>query len=178
MPSSGPACLYPLSLHDALPISSSAAATWSAPSPGTAATCSLTIASTPSRPASSPTSSSPGPKPARRSSTCSPPASAPALKAEAKRSEEHTSELQSPMYLVCRLLAPPASTLFPYTTLFRSRRARRRPGARHRLVPPRRAPSLSPLHRADPPVRRPHPPLDRSPRGGHRPARRRHPRPP
>src|SRR5437762_3267124 len=41
------------------------------------------------------------------------------------RSEEHTSELQSPMYLVCRLLletprgrrAPP---LFPYTTLFRS----------------------------------------------------------
>src|SRR5437763_1030612 len=34
------------------------------------------------------------------------------------RSEEHTSELQSPMYLVCRL--PPCSTLFPYTTLFRS----------------------------------------------------------
>src|ERR1017187_7751583 len=75
-----------------------------------------------------------------------------------KRSEEHTSELQSPMYLVCRLLLeknqlsmgkasglndaislaagevvvltdalfflmirrPPRSTLFPYTTLFRS----------------------------------------------------------
>src|SRR5437879_4401819 len=38
------------------------------------------------------------------------------------RSEEHTSELQSPMYLVCRLLLPlpPYSTLFPYTTLFRS----------------------------------------------------------
>src|SRR5437879_4905025 len=39
------------------------------------------------------------------------------------RSEEHTSELQSPMYLVCRLLLlhpPPPSTLFPYTTLFRS----------------------------------------------------------
>src|ERR1017187_5273600 len=74
------------------------------------------------------------------------------------RSEEHTSELQSPMYLVCRLLLektrlvvlrrvqgvalhalhapgislenqayfflmirrPPRSTLFPYTTLFRS----------------------------------------------------------
>src|ERR1017187_2932973 len=34
------------------------------------------------------------------------------------RSEEHTSELQSPMYLVIRL--PPRSTLFPYTTLFRS----------------------------------------------------------
>src|SRR5437762_3386555 len=39
-----------------------------------------------------------------------------------KRSEEHTSELQSPMYLVCRLLLrlPPRSPLFPYTTLFRS----------------------------------------------------------
>src|SRR5437762_2816464 len=39
------------------------------------------------------------------------------------RSEEHTSELQSPMYLVCRLLLrpPPHPPLFPYTTLFRSR---------------------------------------------------------
>src|SRR5947208_216985 len=39
------------------------------------------------------------------------------------RSEEHTSELQSPDHLVCRLLLrrPPISTLFPYTTLFRSR---------------------------------------------------------
>src|SRR5574338_649929 len=54
------------------------------------------------------------------------------------RSEEHTSELQSPWHLVCRLLLekkknkkfffffflmirrPPRSTLFPYTTLFRS----------------------------------------------------------
>src|SRR6266404_922072 len=36
----------------------------------------------------------------------------------AVRSEEHTSELQSLAYLVCRL--PPRSTLFPYTTLFRS----------------------------------------------------------
>src|SRR5437762_1901152 len=38
------------------------------------------------------------------------------------RSEEHTSELQSPMYLVCRLLLPllPSPPLFPYTTLFRS----------------------------------------------------------
>ena len=46
------------------------------------------------------------------------------------RSEEHTSELQSQCYLVCRLLLeknlflmirrPPRSTLFPYTTLFRS----------------------------------------------------------
>src|SRR5947208_2208208 len=40
----------------------------------------------------------------------------------AMRSEEHTSELQSPDQLVCRLLLrrPPASPLFPYTTLFRS----------------------------------------------------------
>src|SRR5437016_5367971 len=37
------------------------------------------------------------------------------------RSEEHTSELQSLTNLVCRLLRPPRSTLFPYTTLFRSR---------------------------------------------------------
>src|SRR5437762_1672123 len=46
----------------------------------------------------------------------------------ASRSEEHTSELQSPMYLVCRLLLPrpPISTLFPYTTLFRSAGKRQR----------------------------------------------------
>src|SRR5947209_7582882 len=39
-----------------------------------------------------------------------------------ERSEEHTSELQSRQYLVCRLLLRPTrtSTLFPYTTLFRS----------------------------------------------------------
>src|SRR3990172_7116100 len=41
------------------------------------------------------------------------------------RSEEHTSELQSRLHLVCRLFflmirRPPKSTLFPYTTLFRS----------------------------------------------------------
>src|SRR5262245_5221562 len=36
------------------------------------------------------------------------------------RSEEHTSELQSLRHLVCRLLTPPRSSLFPYTTLFRS----------------------------------------------------------
>src|SRR6476660_1286446 len=81
------------------------------------------------------------------------------------RSEEHTSELQSPDHLVCRLLLekqkyidllhewvesratiwlgsrgrifflmirrPPRSTLFPYTTLFRSHR---RPAWRGRAV--------------------------------------------
>src|SRR5690348_12811879 len=70
------------------------------------------------------------------------------------RSEEHTSELQSPVQLVCRLLLekkndappvqrcglairlpsfllhprPPSSTLFPYTTLFRSWRNPLQPG--------------------------------------------------
>src|SRR5438477_222096 len=40
------------------------------------------------------------------------------------RSEEHTSELQSHVNLVCRLLLPhpPTPPLFPYTTLFRSAR--------------------------------------------------------
>src|SRR5688500_4771456 len=37
-----------------------------------------------------------------------------------ERSEEHTSELQSPCNLVCRLLPSSGSPLFPYTTLFRS----------------------------------------------------------
>src|SRR5436309_2738381 len=45
------------------------------------------------------------------------------------RSEEHTSELQSRENLVCRLLPPSRSTLFPYTTLFRSRRSLRTPTA-------------------------------------------------
>src|SRR5437867_4032445 len=36
------------------------------------------------------------------------------------RSEEHTSELQSPYDLVCRLLSVPCVPFFPYTTLFRS----------------------------------------------------------
>src|SRR5207253_931540 len=37
-----------------------------------------------------------------------------------RRSEEHTTELQSRGHLVCRLLHPPSPPLFPYTTLFRS----------------------------------------------------------
>src|SRR3990167_8306979 len=48
----------------------------------------------------------------------------------ALRSEEHTSELQSQSNLVCRhfflmIRRPPRSTLFPYTTLFRSHSLRR-----------------------------------------------------
>src|SRR5437879_6234681 len=47
-----------------------------------------------------------------------------AVVSKRSRSEEHTSELQSPMYLVCRLLLSPRPSeheLVPYTTLFRSR---------------------------------------------------------
>src|SRR5437867_3467449 len=46
-----------------------------------------------------------------------------ALGANVRRSEEHTSELQSPYDLVCRLLLVRSArepTPFPYTTLFRS----------------------------------------------------------
>src|SRR3990172_7001627 len=54
---------------------------------------------------------------------------------EAARSEEHTSELQSRLHLVCRLFflmirRPPRSTLFPYTTLFRSGRSSSPTGSR------------------------------------------------
>src|SRR2546425_9607083 len=66
--------IYTLSLHDALPISVVAI-----------------TESCRSRPASSTTPASPGPRPRARS--CS-----------GMRSEEHTSELQSLAYLVCRLL--------------------------------------------------------------------------
>src|SRR5437016_4680181 len=63
------------------------------------------------------------------------------------RSEEHTSELQSLTNLVCRLLLPPRSTLFPYTTLFRSDAALHETDishghssgiGHHRLLPSRR----------------------------------------
>src|SRR5471030_706285 len=106
----------------------------------------------------------------------------PGLAAELRRSEEHTSELQSLRHLVCRLLLekkkvhadvdaafvlvearptavaialahlnparvffsmkrrPPRSTLFPYTTLFRSPP----PAPRRRELPP---PAVSPAPR-------------------------------
>src|SRR3989338_8075142 len=56
------------------------------------------------------------------------------------RSEEHTSELQSQFHLVCPLLLflmirrPPRSTLFPYTTLFRSPLRRIKSAAPHGLA--------------------------------------------
>src|SRR5437762_4736404 len=68
--------IYTLSLHDALPISAHAANRRGG-LPVTRWTSSLTCAALPAL---------------MRANTSS------------KRSEEHTSELQSPMYLVCRLL--------------------------------------------------------------------------
>src|SRR3990167_7101440 len=99
-----PTELYPLSLHDALPICSPAA-------------CAIRWAST-------------GP---RQPANCGSPTMG-------ARSEKDTSELQSQSNLACRLLflmirRPPSSTLFPYTTLFRSVRPRRAQYGGLRLVP-------------------------------------------
>src|SRR3712207_7769223 len=71
--------IYTLSLHDALPISSSRTSTGSGGASG-------------GRPSS-----------ARSRSPTSPIAATPAW-TSSRRSEEHTSELQSRQYLVCRLL--------------------------------------------------------------------------
>src|SRR3712207_8409649 len=73
--------IYTLSLHDALPI-------WSRRSCGTARSA---LRRSPSRPPTTATASSPTTSSGRPST---PPG----------RSEEHTSELQSRQYLVCRLL--------------------------------------------------------------------------
>src|SRR3712207_7309172 len=76
--------IYTLSLHDALPISPSRTSTATRASSGTAATRS---------------SSSPRTRASSRSRGCCGTASC-----RPSRSEEHTSELQSRQYLVCRLL--------------------------------------------------------------------------
>src|SRR3712207_8897101 len=79
--------IYTLSLHDALPISAPATRAWRAST------------STPARgrPTSRPPSSSCRSAPSRGA-----PGSSTATRSS--RSEEHTSELQSRQYLVCRLL--------------------------------------------------------------------------
>src|SRR5687768_17758168 len=76
--------IYTLSLHDALPISSRRRSTSGCP-----------IATT-SRPGSSPTRSPPTPPISPRGTRARRPGT--------MRSEEHTSELQSRLHLVCRLL--------------------------------------------------------------------------
>src|SRR5207244_12308357 len=100
----GTAALSPLSLHDALPISSWASARLFScshlrerPWP----TCSPCSAAAPRTRVSQPV-------PRRASSIASGGASPPALASPrrrrgTRRSEEHTSELQSPDHLVCRL---------------------------------------------------------------------------
>src|SRR2546423_11661500 len=75
--------IYTLSLHDALPISSSSCSSRS---------CSCRCTS------SSPGGATTGACTRRSSSTCTP------RSGRRSRSEEHTSELQSLAYLVCRLL--------------------------------------------------------------------------
>src|SRR3712207_7266713 len=76
--------IYTLSLHDALPISSSG--------------CGSTRPAPPAR--GRPPSARPRPGPGRTA----PAAPAAPARRPARRSEEHTSELQSRQYLVCRLL--------------------------------------------------------------------------
>src|SRR2546429_6743262 len=84
--------IYTLSLHDALPICSRSPACGPMPSTNGCATISTSSAS----PASS--STIPISSPAACSS------------ASASRSEEHTSELQSRLHLVCRLLLEKKNT--------------------------------------------------------------------
>src|SRR5687767_4174876 len=125
MPSSASSLpdIYTLSLHDALPICPFHPPNVSRPHPAFAESSPAVAAASESQ--ASPQRRNPWAGPLRRqlrgqqrgwlSRSCD---------RSRKRSEEHTSELQSLAYLVCRLLLRPSptSTLFPYTTLFRSAR--------------------------------------------------------
>src|SRR3712207_2274011 len=116
--------IYTLSLHDALPICGHP------PDPAGRRTDTM------ARPPRLVVGRARGPGPGRPAARPGP-ARGPPLGRDAGRSEEHTSELQSRQYVVCRLVKvygaprqfydfglmirrPPRSTLFPYTTLFRS----------------------------------------------------------
>src|SRR3712207_9022700 len=81
--------IYTLSLHHALPLSSSAA-TRPTPEPSRASRAARRASTSPSSPSA----------PTTRTST----------RTRAPRSEEHTSELQSRQYLVCRLLLEKKNT--------------------------------------------------------------------
>src|SRR5947208_1324292 len=120
MPSSATSLIYTLSLHDALPISLFLPSSESGGGVyevsrvariGNPSSCGVGFGISRAGRATGTGASSTG-------------ASAPCASSESSspvnRSEEHTSELQSPDHLVCRLLRPPLSTHFPYTTLFRS----------------------------------------------------------
>src|SRR3990167_6937204 len=104
--------IYPLSLHDALPIwiaSNPTGLTWKGGASAAAAVVERSL---------------------RRGSG------------------EHTSELHSQSNLLCPLFflmirRPPRSTLFPYTTLFRSGSPPTRPASRGRAAPPPPRPSSS-----------------------------------
>src|SRR5205823_12252526 len=87
--------IYTLSLHDALPISSPAAAKQATPA---RLVKKLTPAARAPLPAETETNVS------AETETSSEMPGANGAPAEAERSEEHTSELQSLAYLVCRLL--------------------------------------------------------------------------
>src|SRR3712207_8396825 len=86
--------IYTLSLHDALPISSAQAIRRHSPG-STAGTRSVPVH------AETPPDGSLG---VRREPRIRSPVPATASRESRKRSEEHTSELQSRQYLVCRLL--------------------------------------------------------------------------
>src|SRR3712207_7639690 len=85
--------IYTLSLHDALPISWRSRCSWTTGAGPECRSTSGPARGCPRRPPRSPSSS------VRRHTRCSP-----AARRGASRSEEHTSELQSRQYLVCRLL--------------------------------------------------------------------------
>src|SRR5690606_41138224 len=95
-PATATTAIYTLSLHDALPISSSAASR----------TPSRSGHDSPGRPSSRPPSPSPSTRSARTASAAasSTPRPSPPVSPPPRRSEEHTSELQSRENLVCRLL--------------------------------------------------------------------------
>src|SRR5207249_11104130 len=86
-----PSASYPLSLHDALPISSATAA------PGSTATTPTPVSIRRTRGTSARTATTAIPTSIRT-------ASATTTTTSGRRSEEHTSELQSRFDLVCRLL--------------------------------------------------------------------------
>src|SRR3712207_6871938 len=89
--------IYTLSLHDALPIC------WRSPAVSRCPRCGSS--SRRCAPTRSRTGSTPGSSPTR---CCRP---------TTGRSEEHTSELQSRQYLVCRLLLEKKKNMLPISTL-------------------------------------------------------------